>query len=103
MIPIGDHALITADHSIAKAARQQGLDLLQIRPGAVLLPGYDCGFIGGAASHSPYTESDRVFFCGDLHSHPDADAIETFCHRHGKAVISLSDESLLDVGTIFTV
>lgn len=102
-LPIGDTALITADPSIANAARMRGLDVLQIAPGNVTLPGYDVGLIGGAASCSLYRHTDEILFCGNPDLHPDADAIRGFCSRHGVCPVSLSSEPLYDVGTIFLI
>ena len=43
---VNEQACITADVSIAAAVKQCGLDVLQIRPGFVELPGYPYGFPG---------------------------------------------------------
>lgn len=101
VVPVGDHALITEDASIANAARHRGLDVLRVRSNAVTLPGYDTGFLGGSASFSPVSESRRILFCGNLDLHPDAEEIKAFCQAHGSDPISLSDSQLTDVGTIF--
>ena len=63
------------------------------------LDGYDTGFIGGASG----ADDDAVYFCGDVSHHPDADAIKAFCQKHGKECVSLSDEELTDVGTLFFI
>ena len=44
---VNANSIITYDRGIAKAARAAGLDVLEIAPGHVELPGYDTGFIGG--------------------------------------------------------
>ncbi len=94
---VSDDAVITADRDIALAARNIGIDVLEIIPGGVSLPGYDTGFLGGASG----ADAGNVYFSGNLASHPDACAIECFCHRHGKKVVSLSTEPLFDGGTMF--
>jgi len=96
-VVLGDKALITADPAIEKAARALSLDVLRITPGHVSLRGYDCGFIGGASG----VFHDTVFFCGNILSHPDGKAIVNFCSKHAFQVVSLSEESLYDVGTLF--
>ena len=100
-LPIGDNALITEDPSIAKAASELGFDVLKISPNAVRLPGYSTGFLGGAASYSPYNAAKEILFCGDLDLHPDAAAIRVFCAKHNQIPVTLGAFPLTDVGTIF--
>ena len=96
-LKVGERAVITADRGLADIFRKNGEDVLLISGGGILLPPYDYGFIGGA---SGLTDGE-VLFCGDLRTHPDYDRITLFCEKHGKRVLSLSDEPLLDVGSIF--
>ena len=102
-LPIGSNALITSDASIATAAKECGIDVLQIREGHISLSGYDYGFIGGCASFAPRGGLNTVFFCGDFSRHPDAKIIECFCKAHGLSIVNLSNNSLCDVGTIFMI
>lgn len=94
---LGDRAIISSDPSILSAANSFGADTLAISPGGVSLPGYEYGFLGGACG----AVDDRIFFCGSLDAHPDGGAITDFCRGHGFSVISLSDQPLFDVGSIF--
>ncbi len=94
---IDDHAIITADRGIARAATSAGIEVLTVTPGHVALPGYDTGFIGGASG----SFDDTVCFCGDITTHPDHMAILDFCAVHGKKVVSLGYTPLTDVGTVF--
>ena len=48
-----------------------------------------------------YSYEKTVFFCGDAKKHQDYDKIYDFCSACGYEIISLSDEPLYDVGTIF--
>lgn len=96
---VSDNAIITADRGIADAAWRRGIDVLSIHPGGVLLPGYDTGFIGGAAG----CDRENVYFAGDLSLHRDGDAIKDFCRAHKKRAVSLSNSPLYDAGTIFFV
>ena len=102
-VPVSDRALITADRSIEKAAKNAGISVLLIEEGNVDLPGYNMGFIGGAASYSLDQNLNEIYFCGDLERHPNGDQIRAFCHRHGKIAVSLGDFPLLDVGTMFLI
>lgn len=94
---VSESAIITSDKSIEKAALALGLDVLLIKSGHVALDGYDCGFIGGATGD----DGENVYFCGNIDLHPDAEKMKAFCEAHGKTPISLSDEPLYDVGTMF--
>ena len=101
ILPVGDSALITEDPSIVRAAQNNQIDVLQVAPKAVKLNGYSTGFLGGAASFSPFGDCNEIFFCGSLDSHPDAQRIRDFCTARGFEPVSLSDEPLYDVGTMF--
>ncbi len=96
-VVMGSRGLITADRGIEAAARRGGVPCLLISPGHVSLPGYDCGFLGGASGVCGGT----VYFCGDLMTHPDGEAITDFCQYLGFTVVSLGAGALFDVGTIF--
>ena len=102
-LPLGDDALISADPSIVTAAREKGIEVLQIEAGHVALEGYDYGFIGGCASCAPMGGLHTIYFCGDLAQHPAYKSIKTFCEKHHFEVCSLGDFPLLDVGTIFMI
>jgi hypothetical protein len=96
---VSENAVITADDGIAKAVSACGVDVLKIRAGHVRINGYDCGFIGGASGAS----EEAVYFCGDVMSHPDGKSISEFCEKHEKECISLSNDTLFDVGTLFFI
>ena len=102
-VPVGESAIITADSSIARAAHANGIDTLTIRAGYVTLSGYDTGFLGGASSLALYDGTREIFFCGNLATHPDHAAITAFCNNRGFETVSLTDEPLTDVGTIFLI
>ena len=91
---IDGSALITADPSIAQAALRHGLDLLQIRPGGIALPGYAYGFIGGCCVQI----GRELLFTGQITDHPDFAAIAAFAMRHGCRLVSMSQEKLTDYG-----
>lgn len=93
---VSKRAAITEDASIAKALMDKGVDVLQVRPGYVTLPGYDYGFIGGASG----CDGKHVFFNGDLFLHPDGERIAQFCKQHHKEPISLASGALTDVGSL---
>lgn len=92
-----DNAVISADKGICEAVLSLGGSALKISSGGVLLQGYGEGFLGGASGVYEKT----VFFCGDAKKHQDYDKIYDFCSVCGYEIISLSNEPLYDVGTIF--
>lgn len=94
---VDDSSIITYDESIATAAQSSGLQVLKITPGHIRLDGYDAGFIGGASGLC----GDTVYFCGNVDIHPDAPKIRKFCSERGKNIVSLVENELIDVGTIF--
>ena len=96
---VSDNAIITSDKGILKAAERAGIDTLEVSPSGILLNGYNCGFIGGATGN----DGKNTYFCGNVELHPNAHEIIDFCNAHGAPAISLSDEPLYDVGTIFFI
>ncbi len=96
---VTENAVITEDSSIAKALIEAGADVLVIEKGYVSLRGFDCGFIGGASG----CDTENVYFCGNIETHPDCDKIYDFCRKHGKNAVSLSQIPLTDVGTVFFI
>ena len=103
ILPVTRQALITQDSSIASIARKSGFEVLEITPGQIRLPGYDTGFIGGAASAMPYRDCKEILFCGELDSHPDGALIREFCISHHKKPIEIKGLPLTDVGTLFLI
>jgi len=89
-----ENAIITADKGIASAARDNGVDVLQISEGNILLEGCSYGFIGGAS----FTCSDTVFFFGRIEDHPDFEKMSAFAKKHSVKLVSTSDSPLHDIG-----
>ncbi len=94
-----ENAIISSDPSVLAAAEKLKLDTLKIDECGVSLDGYNHGFIGGASGY----DGENVFFCGDINKHSDGERIADFCVSHGKRAVSLSDEALYDIGTIFFI
>ncbi len=97
--PVGENTIITADKAIAETCKVSGIDVLHISEGHISLPPYDYGFIGGASGLC----NNTVYFCGSLDLHPDGERIKKFCTENGAKFVSLSNERLQDVGTIFFI
>lgn len=87
---------ITSDGGMARAMREVGITVCEICDGGILLPPYEYGFIGGCAG----VDDGKVYFSGDVTSHPDGEKILAFCRECGIEAVSLSGGPLLDVGGI---
>ena len=97
VLPVDENSIITYDRGIAQACfKQNGPEVLLVRPGHVLLPGYNCGFIGGCGGRI----GDEIVFNGDLSAHPDYEAIKDFISERGLVSVYFKDEPLTDIGSI---
>ncbi len=96
---VSENAVITSDRGIADKCLANGIDALLILEGHISLPPYNHGFIGGSSGKF----GGRVYFCGSLDSHPDAENIKKFCADKGADIVELSEIGLQDVGTIFFI
>lgn len=94
---VDENSILTPDAGIAAAASSAGLDVLKVRPGFVELPGYPCGFLGGAYG---MIGKKRLAFAGDLRTHPDCEKIEAFLRAKQIEIVCLCGGPLLDVGGI---
>lgn len=97
---VNERAVITADVGIAGALKENGIDVLVIRPGFIELPGYDTGFIGGASFKlSP----EMLAFTGRLDVHPDWKDIKLFLKKYRMDYMFLSDRVAFDMGTAIPI
>ncbi|HPS58072.1 MAG TPA: hypothetical protein PK514_08190 [Spirochaetota bacterium] len=96
---VDETSIITADRSIDKSAREAGMSSLLIGAGHVDLPGYKYGFIGGATGRF----MDMVLFTGSIEGHPDRDRIHAFIESRGLKVKILSQQKVLDIGSIIII
>lgn len=88
------NSAITADRGMAAVLSDEGVDVTLIRAGHILLDSCEYGFIGGASG----IFGEKVYFLGDILSHPDGELICSTVRRAGFTPISLSDEPLRDLG-----
>ncbi|MGD2278851.1 MAG: hypothetical protein PVH45_02005 [Candidatus Omnitrophota bacterium] len=98
VLPAGKEALITADRTIAEAARGKGFDVLKISPGSVILPGEEYGFIGGAGGCMP---DGSLIMLGDIDHHPEASRIKNFLIKHSVQYVDIAGLPLYDAGGLF--
>ena len=85
---------MTTDEGLCRIYKENGINSILVKKDGIDLPGYDCGFIGGATVCLP----EGVCFFGDAESHSDYNKILEFAQKAGKKIISLSDEKIMDIG-----
>ncbi len=92
---VDEDSIISYDRGITAQCEKAGMNVLLVRPGGIILEGYDTGFIGGASGRI----DDAVVFCGDIDSHPDGVQIREFIKKRGLKVLDF-DFPLTDIGSI---
>lgn len=96
---VDENSVITSDRSIQFAAEESGLDTICITQGYVDLPGYNYGFIGGASGKF----LDTIYLTGSIDNHPDRDRIMNFIESKGMKIKMLSEQRIVDTGSIFFI
>lgn len=94
---VSENAAITADAGLAACLKREGVHCLLVEQGGVVLPGYPCGFIGGACF---LMAPGILCFMGDVFTHPSAKEILAFCERQEVSVRCLVDGPLYDIGSV---
>lgn len=92
---VDEQSVITADMGIANKLERNGMQVLKISAGAIRLPGYSYGFIGGCCGK---LAPDLIAFAGSLDNHPDSRKIRNFLASRGVRALELMDGELLDAG-----
>ena len=97
---VGKNAVITSDISIYKAMCKNGVEVLLISSGQIILEGFDYGFIGGAG----FYDNNTVYFFGNAELHPDYHKIKNFCENHNSKIEILSSNfPLTDIGGVVII
>ena len=96
---VNENAIITSDKSIYKSCRNE-MDVLLIRQGYIELSGTDYGFIGG--SSFKYNRNTLVF-TGNIKLHPDYESIKSFAQNHNVELLSLTENTMIDIGSIIPI
>lgn len=86
--------ILTSDMGIYKAL--EGVKKLLIRPGNIVLKDFSYGFIGGTSGFF----RDKVFFLGDVASHPDFEEIKKFLWADQTDFEILGPGPLTDYGSL---
>ena len=91
--------VITSDRGLGKTMQDKGFSITLISEGFISLPPHQYGFIGGASG----VVGRKIYFFGDLMSHPDGLTIKEIIENAGYVPVSLSDEPLTDFGGILAL
>ncbi len=92
---VNEKAVITADKSIEKGMKNNGVEVLLISAGNIVLEGFDYGFIGGAS----FSDNNTIYFFGDITKHPDYNKIKEFTSKHNSIIeILCKTQPLTDIG-----
>lgn len=95
-LPVTPESLITSDPSIARAAADNGFDVLFLPPQTkIKLSGVNHGFIGGAAG---FIDRNLIAFTGALEALNDAEAVKKFLLKYGVQWLDLGKNELYDYG-----
>ena len=95
VVVVDESHFITEDAGIYNAI-EAFAECLLIEPGAVLLPGFKRGFIGGTSGRI----GDEIWFNGDISLHPDWAGIKSFIEGWGLGIRFVPGRSLMDIGSI---
>lgn len=96
VLPVTPESLITSDPSIARAAADNGFDVLYLPPQTNIgLTGLNYGFIGGTAG---FIDKNLIAFAGNPDFLNDAQAVKSFLVKYGVKWIALDDTGIDDVG-----
>lgn len=96
VLKLGEDAAVTADPGMAKVLTEHGIRVTLITNGGIRLEPYEYGFIGGCGG----VADGKIFFFGDVMTHPDKDLIISAARTEGLTIVSLDDGPLCDLGGI---
>lgn len=94
---VSEKALMTSDMSVFKALLNTDIDVLLLKPGGIVLPGLDYGFIGGTCG---LIDSEHLAFYGNLDFYPQGKEVLEFLKKHNVKPVYLSHGELIDRGSI---
>lgn len=93
---IDENTAITSDMGISSAIKSLGKKVLIIKNEDIVLPGYDCGFIGGASGKI----GESVYFFGDIDTLQDGKTIFNLLREKNLSIKSISSGRVYDFGGI---
>ncbi len=96
VLKLSDDSALTADCGMAKALRDNGIDVTLIKNGGIELLPYEYGFIGGTGG----VYDGKLYMFGDPSGHPSYKLILSAAEAHGLKIVPLSSGKLRDLGGI---
>lgn len=97
---VSENAFITSDEGIYNTLKNFDFDILLIPSGDIRLPGLNYGFIGGTCG---LISPNEMAFFGNLENHSYGSSILQFLDKYNIKAIYLSNEKLIDRGSILTI
>lgn len=97
LLALPNKRFITSDRGIESTLRNDGFEVLFVKPNEIVLPGFSHGFIGGCCG----IYEDKIFLLGSLKYFPDGEKIKAFLK--GMQIIELNDGPLFDGGSLIIV
>lgn len=94
---VDKNSIITSDYKLAKTLERYGIESLLIKPGGIILEGFDYGFIGGSCG---LLSKNVMAFTGKLDKIQDNYKIVDFLNSKGIEVKILSTKQIFDIGSI---
>lgn len=95
---VSDNAIMTSDKGICSALIEEGLDVLMLPPGDILLPGLNYGFIGGCCG---LLNESLLAIYGNLDFYLYGNQVKEFLKKHGVEPVYLRNGKLIDRGSLF--
>ena len=97
---VDERGIVSSDSLIHKSALEEGLDSLKILPGFVSLPGFEYGFLGGAAFK---ISENKLAFTGVLDEHPNKNDILKFLCLHNVEPVYITRDPVFDIGSAIPI
>lgn len=96
---LNERAVITNDTGICSVLKNNLIDVLYLPPGDIILEGLDYGFIGGTCG---LLDEHNMAFFGSLEKYEYGKEVKDFLKKYKIEYHYLSDNTLVDRGTLFT-
>jgi len=95
---LDDNLIITADPGIAESAGKKNIGVLKIESDqGIVLPGLNCGFIGGCTG---LVDRKKLAVYGDIARLKQYEIIKRFAEQNGFEIISLCEGNPVDYGSL---
>lgn len=97
---VNEHSAITHDKGVAKILENNGIEVLIIEPGDIVLKQLNYGFIGGSTG---LLSKDTMAFSGEIYQMKDYEKILEFLDSKGVNIKILSKKKIMDIGSIIPI